>query len=326
MTRLQIKAKSKSKHRLAWLILLPILATSLLGLLRSDKLIVHTSRYLGIEPEVITSPYRPAPPAWAVAADKYHSKNIIVYDLTRKQVLFRKDIDAPVPMASLTKIMTTILAIEKLPDLNTMGVIKTATINQMAARNASMAGFSAGEKVKYIDLLYGVMLPSGGEASLTIAEAVAGNESEFVAMMNARAQELGLTKTSFTNATGLDADNQRSSARDLVRLLRHALKNLTFRQIFTTKEHQTSSTNYHSRGIKLKHSILGGILSNEQTGFQIIGGKSGTTHAAGLCWATLTQKNGREFLVITLGAPLDNLYRPTLYQKDDLLSIMQTIN
>src|SRR5574344_2512186 len=110
MTRLQIKAKSKSKHRLAWLILLPILATSLLGLLRSDKLIVHTSRYLGIEPEVITSPYRPAPPAWAVAADKYHSKNIIVYDLTRKQVLFRKDIDAPVPMASLTKIMTTILA------------------------------------------------------------------------------------------------------------------------------------------------------------------------------------------------------------------------
>ncbi|MGI6612658.1 MAG: D-alanyl-D-alanine carboxypeptidase family protein [Candidatus Nanosyncoccaceae bacterium] len=326
MSKLRIRPKPKSKRWLLWLALIPILITSLTGLTQSNELVNYISQYTGVAPKIITNPYRPAPPAWPVASEEYHSKNIIVYDLSRKQILFRKNIDTPVPVASLTKIMTAILAIEKLPNLNDTTKVSATTINQMQARNASVAGFSSGEMLRYIDLLYGVILPSGGEASLTLAEAIASNETEFVNLMNARAKELNMTQTNFANSTGLDAKGQESTIRDLTRLLRYALKNPTFRQIFTTAEFQTSATNYRPQGIKLKHSILSNISSDEQPDFKILGGKSGTTYAAGLCWATLAQKSEREFLIITLGAPLDNLYSPTLYQKKDLLSIMQTIN
>ena len=228
MSKLQIKPRPKSKRWLFWLALMFILITSLIGLTQSNKLVNYISQYMGVAPEVITHPYLPAPPTWPVVSEEYHSKNIIVYDLSRKQILFRKNIDAPVPVASLTKIMTAILAIEKLPNLNDTTKVSATTINQMQVRNASIAGFSSGEMLRYIDLLYGVMLPSGGEASLTLAEAIASNETEFVNLMNTRAKELNMTRTNFTNSTGLDAEGQESTTRDLVRLLRHALKTRLF--------------------------------------------------------------------------------------------------
>lgn len=319
---MKTKRRSSSIRLILWLILAML---SFALFLQTDELTNQISRYFSLEPKLITSPYRPAPPDWPVATSSYSSKSIIVYDLTRKQILLRKNIDTPAPIASLTKIMTVILALERINNLDDTVKISPATMQQVYSRNASTAGFVAGENVRYIDLLYGTMLPSGGEAALTLAEAVAGSEDEFVKLMNQRAQELGMGQTTFKNPTGLDADGQMSTPRDLVRLLRHALKNPTFRQIFTSSTYQTASTAQHPQGIKLKSSVLSKVNAEEQTDFNILGGKSGTTYAAELCWATLTKKNEREFLVITLKAPLDNLGNPTLYQKMDLLSIMQTI-
>ena len=316
----------KRKNRLRCWIWLVLLAISLFGLSQTTPAVNWISRHLEIEPEIVSNLHRPAPPDWPVDADNYGSRSIIVYDLSRKQILFRKNIDIDVPVASLTKIMTAILAIEKIENLNDTARINSETISQMYSHNASTAGFRAGENARYIDLLYATMLPSGGEAALTLAESLSGSENEFANLMNLRAKELGMSRTVFKNSTGLDVDGQVSTPRDLVRLLRHALKNPTFRQIFTTPEYRTSPTPLRPQGIKFKHSVLSQISADEQVNFKVLGGKSGTTYAAELCWATLVEKNGREFLVITLGAPLDNLNNPTTHQKSDLLLIAQTID
>ena len=103
-------------------------------------------------------------------------------------------------------------------------------------QNASMAGFLPGEKVKVIDLLYGNILPSGGECSIALAEQISGTEQKFAELMNKKAQELGMNNTHFTNATGLHDESHYSTVRDLSILLQYALKNETFHKIFQTKK------------------------------------------------------------------------------------------
>lgn len=224
-----------------------------------------------------------------------HSQNALLLN-EQGDVLYEKNADAIIYPASLTKIMTAIVAIEMTDNLQTQTIVEPQTIANYTAQNASMAGFQAGDFVTMEDLLYGTLLASGADATGTLADAVAGSEDKFVTLMNNKAQELGMHNTHFVNSSGLHDEAHVSSVRDISKLLRYALENPTFYQIFTSK----SYTTYVPNQLIITNSLFTKLPGLDSP---IIGGKTGYTPEAGLCLATIIEKEGKSFLFITTNAP-----------------------
>lgn len=207
--------------------------------------------------------------------------------------------------ASLTKIMTALLAIEHTSDLSEVVTVPEAVFDKVYKTGASVAGFEPGELATLEELLYGIMLPSGAECCLAYAEYIAGSEAEFVSLMNRKAIELGMNDTNFTNCTGLHSADHYSTAKDLAILLRYALGNETFRRVFTSDSFYVTPSTVHSDGFYLRSTLSEALDRCENPlpkGLQILGGKTGYTSAAGLCLASLAEVNGEEYILITLGA------------------------
>lgn len=205
--------------------------------------------------------------------------------------------------ASLTKIMTAIVAIENLDDLNTQITLSPTIFEKLYGRDATQAGFEAGESVRAIDLLYGVILPSGAECCLALADYIAGSEAAFVEMMNKKASRLGMDGTHFCDSTGLHDPEHYSTARDMAILLKYALKNRTFREIIESTKRSTGVTNVHPDGITFYSTMFKNLPDAAVTGGKIMGGKTGYTDDAGLCLASFAQIEGREYILVTAGAP-----------------------
>ena len=186
----------------------------------------------------------------------YVSKYICVLDRDDKKVEYKKNFKAKAYPASLTKMMTAIVALEKVDNLSATAPVDVDTYKEMVAKNASMAGFYGRERVTYRDLLYGTILSSGGETANSLAVNVAGSVEEFVRLMNEKASVLGLKDTHFMNPEGLHHQEQYTTAYDLARLLDYALGNDRFKAIFTSKTFTTTSTPNHPQGIVLKSTVL----------------------------------------------------------------------
>lgn len=258
-------------------------------------------------------------------SSNYYSDAIYLVDNTKKSVVFAKNPNKKRPPASLTKIMTVYLALDLIPDLEAKVRVSPDFRRKMRSMGASIAGFYANESVSYKDLVYATLLASGAEAAGTLAIQLAGSEAAFIEKMNQKALDLGMTNTYFKTVEGLDVEGQYTTAKDMAILLENALKNPSFYQVFTSGNFITSRNRLHPRGLYLRSTVLRTLSPTDEKGFHILGGKSGTTSGAGLCWATLANKNGSTYILITLGAPLDNIYKPTLYQKMDALNLYQEI-
>ena len=189
-----------------------------------------------------------------------------------------------------------------------------------------MAGFYGLESTTYRDLLYGTMLASGGEAANSLAINVVGTVDDFVLLMNQKADDLGLKDTHFTNVEGFHDDDQYTTAYDMALLLDYALQNNHFRAIFTSPYFTTSQTLDHPDGVWLESTVLSKIPLEETVDFEIIGGKSGTTYEAGQCWAVLGTKNGKEYISIVMGAPLEDINHPSYSQLNDTITIFNQID
>lgn len=233
-----------------------------------------------------------------------YSKNIYVYNLTDNKKELSIDARRKVAPASLTKIMTCLVALENIDDLSAIAPIDKDTYQKMVRENSSMAGFYGNEQTTYRDLLYGTILASGGECANSLAVNVSGDVSTFVSLMNEKAKEIGLKNTTFKNPDGLDEKNHYSTAEDLSRLLKYSLNNANFRAIFTRETYTSKPTIDHSKGIVIKSTVLEKLHGYNQNGFKILGGKSGTTKEAGHCWATLVEKNGKQYICIVMGSPI----------------------
>lgn len=257
--------------------------------------------------------------------DDYTSEYILVLDREDKSIEYKKNHKSKAYPASLTKIMTTIVAIENIEDMSKVAPVDVDSYKKMVENNASMAGFYGKEAVTYGDLLYGTILSSGGEAANSLAINISGSRDKFVELMNKKAQELELKNTHFTNAEGLQDDRQYTTAYDMAKLLDYALDNRDFKAIFTKKTFKTSATLDHPDGIQLHSTVLSNLEDIEQKGFEIIGGKSGTTEKAGECWATLGVKDGREYICIVMGAPIDDVSNPTMKQREDSIELFKSI-
>lgn len=217
-------------------------------------------------------------------------QNVILYNLNDDTILYEKNSEEKTSIASLTKIMTSLVALKNIDDLNEYVTITDADF--LGTTGYSKAGFSVGDKVTYLDLLYGILLPSGAEAVNAIVNNTLKNSDDYVAAMNDLAKEIGLENTSFSNMIGKDAESNYSTAKDVATLLKYALKNPTFKMIFTTKEY--TATN----GL-----LLESTLNNYQDILQIdliSGAKSGFTQGAGRCLASITTINGVNYLLVVI--------------------------
>lgn len=219
------------------------------------------------------------------------------YQVDKKEVLYEQNKDTEISIASMTKIMTALVAIENIKDLDVAVILTNKDFKGLVEANASTAGFYVGEKVTYRDLLYGLMLPSGADAALALSNNIAGSESEFIYLMNKKVEELNLKHTNFTNTTGLDQAGHYSSVEDVAKFLLAALDNSTFYELFTTNKYTTSNNRLTFKSTLTKNSETYSIDISH-----IMGSKSGYTYDAGLCLASIAKYNGDTYLLITAGA------------------------
>ena len=220
---------------------------------------------------------------------KINSRRYIVYDRISKSMIIGKNEDVKSAMASTTKIMTTIVILEK-ADLN-----ETVTVSVKAGgTGGSRLGLKRGDKASVKDLLYGLMLRSGNDAAVALAEHVGGSVKEFAELMNEKAAELGLTNTHFVTPHGLDDPNHYTTALELAKLTDYAMDNETFARIVGTKS-TTIYINNQPRQINNTNELLG-VLNG------VVGVKTGFTNNAGRCLVTETKRNNMDIITIVLGA------------------------
>ncbi len=233
------------------------------------------------------------------------SRYAYLMDMDTDQVLWSKAGEERMYPASMTKIMTIILGLDYLHDLDMQVRITRDMWMGLLDEAASVAGFRIGDSPTVRDLLYGAALPSGAEACNAIATAAGGTIENFVTMMNDKAAELGMTGTHFVNPHGLHHEDHYSTCRDIAILMKYCMQNETFREILSAKEYQTGRlyTNYY--GIKMKSSVWY-YVNTVGHGYQIpgfLGGKTGYTVPAGRCLVSAANVNGMSLILVTGRTP-----------------------
>lgn len=240
-------------------------------------------------------------PACLELNGEIESEYAYVLDVTEGRGIAEKNGDAQMYPASMTKLMTLLLACESGISLDTPYVFDKELLDPLIEQGASRVGFEPGETVTFADLLYGSILPSGGDATAALAELVDGDEQAFAKHMNRRAQDLGMFSTHFENASGLHADDHYSTARDIALLLEKTLENEACREILTTSVYTTSRNSIHPNGVEL-HSVVELRMQDyqpEHVKFQ--GGKTGFTDRAGYCLASYGEQGDHTYIVVVAG-------------------------
>ena len=253
----------------------------------------------------------PSPTPQIISGDSLYSTNAVMVRRSDGAVLLDKGSRERIYPASMTKILTAIVAIENLPNLDEQITVTAEQINPLYEEGASLAGFSAGETVTVRDLLYGVLLPSGAEACVAVAERVAGSEAAFVDLMNQKVQELSLTDTHFVTDSGLHDDNHYTTCADIAAILEYALQNETFRTVFTAHDYTTAPTEYHPEGLYMENTMFQNLESDTlSNGGVIEGGKTGFTDEAQLCLASLASVYDQEYILVTAHAEGNHYTEP----------------
>lgn len=231
-----------------------------------------------------------------VRAIEIESNNAILYNLNNNEILYEKNSEQTIKIASLTKIMTAIVAIENIEDINKQVTITYDMLKGLREENALVLGFKVGDVVTYNDLLYATLLPSAADAANALAISTSGSISNFVELMNNKANELGLKNTLFTNTTGIDFNDNHSTVKDVAVILKYALNNEIFKNIYTSKTYTTTN------GISMIHSLEKTIKRYNLGIDYIKGAKTGYTDLAGLCLSSITNYNEINYLLVTCGA------------------------
>lgn len=230
-----------------------------------------------------------------------YGTNCILINADTGDVLFEKKVDERRYPASTTKIMTCILALES--DLVGRDITIPAGIE--IPSGSSKMGISAGETMLFDDLLYGMMIASGNDASIAVAMLVSGSESAFVRAMNEKAQELGMTGTHYENSHGYQRANHYTTARDLATLTAYAMKNREFREIVACKEHTIVSSLYPDGKVYTSKYDL--LFEGKQLYYApCIGVKTGYTNSAGRCFVGAAEQNGVTLVSVSLNTSKDD--------------------
>lgn len=242
------------------------------------------------------------------------SNNVLLYNLKDEKIMYEKNSEENTSIASLTKIVTVLVAIENIDDVHEKVTLTPEVFKDLALLKASVAGFEVGEIVTYEDLLYGAMLPSGADATNALAVNIFGSEEKFVNKMNELMSKLNIKNTYFTNTTGLDEKAQKANLNDLLKVILYGFENEYFTKIFNARTYITSN------GSLTMKSTLNNYEKRFAINTDIINGsKTGFTSKAGLCLLSYADNDELELLLITTNAPVeDNLFP---YNVTDALKI-----
>ena len=222
-----------------------------------------------------------------------NARSCVVLDRTSKKILYGKNEYNKVKMASTTKIMTATIILENC-DLN-----KTVSVSKKAANTGgSRLGLKTNDKITIRDLLYGLLLVSGNDAAVCLAESCSGSVSDFAILMNKKAIELGLTNTHFETPHGLDSDNHYTTAYELALLSDYALNNPIFLNIVGTKTY-TININGNPKNLSNTNELLGNLSG-------VYGIKTGFTNGANRCLVTACKREDMDIICVVLGCDTKN--------------------
>ena len=231
------------------------------------------------------------------------SQFIAMVDLNTHKLVAARNPDQRTSPASTTKIMTALVACEQIKDFNDTFTMVAEITDPIYLAGATSAGFKVGEVLTMSDLLYGCILPSGGDASLGLAYKISGSEENFVKLMNEKAEALGLKDTHFTNVTGLYDKDHYTTAADMAMILEAAMHDPFCRKLLSTYQYTTSKTEQNPEGITLTSTLFSYMYGTEPETAQIDGGKTGYVNESGFCIASYGHSaDDTPYICVTLHA------------------------
>lgn len=247
---------------------------------------------------VTLTPILPAHAAYNAEVE-FESDIVYMESLDQGTVIFNKNADKKTPMASLTKITTAMVVLEKADDLQRVCTVTQDELDELAGTNSSTAGLVDGEQLTVEQLLYLLMVHSANEAAIILAHEFSGTTAAFVEEMNAYAAKLGCKDTHYLNPHGLDAEGHYTTARDLALIIRHALQNDEFTKIVGTPVYEMEATNKRDA---TKYNNTNSLLvpGSYYSYTPCKGIKTGTTAEAGYCLASYASQNGYTYLTIII--------------------------
>ncbi len=247
---------------------------------------------------VTLTPILPAHAAYNAELE-FESDIVYMESLDQGTVIFNKNADKKTPMASLTKITTAMVVLEKADDLQRVCTVTQAELDELQGTNSSTAGLLDGEQLTVEQLLYLLMVHSANEAAIILAHEFSGSTAAFVDEMNAYAAKLGCKDTHYVNPHGLDAEGHYTTARDLAIIIRHALQNDEFTKIVGTPTYEMDATNKRdaTKYNNTNSLLVPGSFYNYTP---CMGIKTGTTAEAGYCLASYASQNGYTYMTIII--------------------------
>lgn len=240
-----------------------------------------------------------------LTASNLSSEYAVLLDLDSNEILAQRgDPNTRIYPASMTKIMTLLVAAEQLDSLDDTFTMTYDIIAPLIEADASRAGFEEGETITLTDLLYGIALPSGADATTAIAIYICDSEENFVQLMNEKAEALGLVNTHFTNASGLHDTDHYSTPLDMAMLMSYVMQNDICREILSTYQYTTSITEQHPEGILLESTMFSRMYGTEVEGITIEAGKTGYTDEARHCLVSYaSDADGKQYAAVTAQGP-----------------------
>lgn len=235
-----------------------------------------------------------------------YAKSTVVYNIDKDMIVYSENADVQRAPASLTKVMSSLMILESTNDYSMKITVTDQMLAGLAAANASVMGLHSGEVISIRDLLYGLLLPSGGDAANVLAFYHSGSVEAFIQAMNVRSKELGVNNTVFKTPTGLDRNGQYTTANDMLTIMKETMKYDLFKEIISTFTYTTQSTNKHPNGIKLKSTSTLKDPKNVYYTPYVIGGKTGYTGNAGRCYMSYgSSESGEMYIIVSLNAPFE---------------------
>lgn len=238
-----------------------------------------------------------------------HGEGYCVMDADTGEVILSKNMNYEFYPASITKVMTALVVLENVRNLNDTLTFSEYAISSLTSNSSTLSPTAAvGEEMTVRDALYGMMLASANECSTALAEYTAGSEKAFVELMNEKAKELGCTHTHFMNAHGLHDEEHYTTPYEMLLIFQAALENRQFYAIDTTKEYTLPATNLCAeRSLRMGHAMVNG----DEPGEGVYAGKTGRTYYAGRTLLTAAKYNGRNLLFCVMKSDDYNCYIDT---------------
>ena len=245
----------------------------------------------------------------AALGDDILSKNAILINVDKGTVAASKGGTERIRPASLVKVMTALVAVERLTDIKAIYTFDHDLLNPLYNSDLIMIGYDQGETATVDELFHGALMFSGADSTMALVDLAADSEEDFIRLMNEKAARLGLKDTHFDNAVGTDSGGLYSTCYDMAVIMQAALSNDYLRKVISTENYLLPANERHPDGIPLKNSMFAKMYGTEPEVAVIKGGKTGFTAKAGFCLVSWAEgKDGSEWIAVSTGA--DGSYNP----------------